>query len=93
MDLESRLHEPATVLSWSDPENTTTKPDSRRFVRLDDAVRWIMQGATVEERGNASITMDFDHLVVPNERIAELYARMQEAGANTHAKVDASRGD
>lgn len=36
MDLENRLHEAATVLSWSDRQKMTTKPDSRRFARLDD---------------------------------------------------------
>ncbi|GLS20962.1 hypothetical protein GCM10007874_39790 [Labrys miyagiensis] len=93
MDLENRLHEAATVLSWSDPEKITTKPDSRRFARLDDAVCWIMKAATIEERGNASITMDFDHLVIPNERVGELYARMQEAGAISPGELDASNDD
>jgi hypothetical protein len=71
----------------------TTKPDSRHFARLDDAVGWIMKAATIEERGSASITMDFDHLVIPNERVGELYACMQEASALREGDPDASNSD
>ena len=66
---------------------------NRYFPRQENALRWIMDDATREERGSVSLRMDCDHLTIPNKRIRELYALIHDAGAIRPGDLDASSND
>lgn len=74
MNYDDHMHEPVMVFYYSDLESMSIRPDSRPFKRLDEALRWLKSGATMEQRAYARIRFESDHTEIGPDRVRELWA-------------------
>lgn len=73
---EFSLTEPVTVFWRNDLERLQYRPESHYFERAEDAIRWMFEVLTGDQRWSAYMRLESEHEQVPASSLEEQYRRI-----------------